>query len=333
MIPTTGSRADNPITCQVVPPSQPIPSLADDVRAGLLHPPRWLPPKYFYDDRGSQLFDRICDTPEYYPTRTEAALLGSWAQRIIALTRPRHLVELGSGTARKTRHLLDALEAVKMPATYWPFDVCEAIVKQAATELTQRYPWLGVNGLVGDYHAGLAGLPVPSGPRLFVFLGGTVGNFSSTQANEFLTDLRRCMGGDDWLLLGADRVKDPAVLHAAYNDANGYTALFNLNLLDVLNRELQADFDPTAFVHKALYNAVDEQVEMYLVAQRDQRIALPTMRTEIHLADGEQIRTEISRKFTLGRLESMLEEAGFTMEEHFEPVNNYYSLVLARPMD
>jgi len=325
------SAVAKPASCQTVPPTRPVPSLLDDVRAGLLTPPRSLPPKYFYDDTGSQLFDRICDAPEYYPTRTEAALLAAHAERIMAQVMPRHLVELGSGTSRKTRHLLDALASDHLHATYWPFDVCEAIVKQAASELQQQYPWLEINGLVGDYHAGLDGLPAPKGGRLFVFLGGTIGNFSRAEALDFLRELRACMAPEDWLLLGADRVKDPRVLEAAYNDAAGMTAAFNLNLLAVLNRELQADFVPSAFVHRAFYNETAQQIEMYLLSQTAQTVRLPTLGSELQLAEGEGILTEISRKFTLDDLDQLLAEAGLTLIDHFEPANGYYSLVLGRP--
>ncbi len=316
---------------QTVPPLRTLPSLIEDTRAGLLTTPRRLPPKYFYDEIGSQLFDRICTTPEYYPTRTEAKLLATYAERIIALTSPRHIFELGSGTSRKTWHLFDALGTRQARMTYWPFDVCAQIVQQAAGELAERYPHLQVNGLVGDYHAGLGGLPAPEGARLFVFLGGTIGNFTHDEAVDFLRELRHLMRPGDWLLLGADRVKEAKVLEAAYNDQDGMTAAFNLNLLNVLNRELGADFEPAAFRHRAIYNPEAARIEMYLIADTPQRVHLAQLETDLVLTAGERILTEISRKFTLAALTALLAEAGLTMSEHFAPDNDYYSLILGQP--
>jgi L-histidine Nalpha-methyltransferase len=311
-----------------VPAARPVPGLEDDVREGLLTPPRSLPPKYFYDERGSALFDRICETPEYYPTRTEGALLGACADRIIEAARADHIIELGSGASRKTGHLLAAAERAGLDGCeYWPFDVCEPMLRQAAGRLLADHPRLRVNALVGDYLAGLSGLPRPPGRRLFVFLGSTIGNFGPSQARGFLRELRACMEPGDSLLLGADRVKSPAVLEAAYNDAQGITAAFNLNLLHVLNRELAADFDPAAFAHRAVYDRERQQVEMYLDSARRQRVHLARLGERLDLEAGEPILTEISRKFTPEGLHAMLTEAGFEPVSHFEPENGYFSLV------
>lgn len=318
-------------TCRRVVPSRPAPSLAEDARAGLLEPPRSLPPKYFYDERGSRLFDRICNTPEYYPTRTEEALLERWAGEIIAATRPEQLLELGSGTSRKTRHLLDACQAAGLACRYRPFDVCEAMLRESGARLLEAYPWLRVEALVGDYNAGLARLPDAPGRCLFVFLGGTIGNFEPAQARTFLAELRARMRPGDALLLGADRVKDPDVLRAAYNDAAGVTAQFNLNVLQVLNRELDADFDPSAYRHLAEYNRRRRRVEMYLIARRPQRVRLGALGAEFRLAAGERILTEISRKFALSDLRALLAGAGLALARHYSPANGYYSLLLARP--
>ena len=314
-------------------PSRPVPGLLEDVRAGLLSPPRSLPPKYFYDERGSSLFDRICDTPEYYPTRTEAALLAAHAREIIAATRPDHIVELGSGTSRKTRHLLDACDRVGVTCTYWPFDVCEPLLAQTGEDLLEGYPWLRVQALVGDYLGGLDHLPRPGGRRLFVFLGGTIGNFSPEEAMAFLGELRGMMRPGDALLLGADRVKSPQVLHAAYNDAEGVTAEFNRNVLTVLNRELEADFDPEAFAHYAPYNPERQQIEMYLIARSPQRARLGRLGLELELPAGEHILTEISRKFTLPSLLALLGEAGLRPLQHYAAEADYFSLVLATVRD
>ncbi len=320
------------INCQKVSPTWGIPSLLDDVRDGLLQSPRKLPAKYFYDDHGSQLFDKICDTQEYYPTRTEDALLETAASDIIELCKPKHVVELGSGTSRKTRRLLTACEKHDCQVKYWPFDVCEEIVREASENLVDEYQWLDINGLVGDYNAGLEHLPHLEGNSLYVFLGGTIGNFEHEAGVSFLSDLRKTMSSDDMLLMGADRVKDEDVLNAAYNDKEGVTAAFNLNLLNVLNREIEADFDSEKFKHHAFFNQDESQIEMHLIATEPQTVKLSALEEEINFEKGDSILTEISRKFTFSTLRSMLEEAGFRLDEHFSPDNNYFSLVLASPV-
>ncbi len=319
------------LSCTLVPPAREIPSMHEDVKEGLLDQPRTLSPKYFYDDYGSRLFDAICDTHEYYPTRTEDALLARHATEIIAAHRPEHVVELGSGAARKTRRIFDACESESCPAQYWPFDVCHAMVMDSARQLVDEYDWLTVNGLVGDYLGGLHHFPHFEGRSLYVFLGGTIGNFEHEQAVQFLSELRNNMDAGDMLLMGADRVKDHDVLHAAYNDSDGITAEFNLNVLRVLNRELEADFDLNAFDHHAYFNAEASQIEMHLVAIEDQSVEVGALDATITFNSGESILTEISRKFTPESLEDMLNEAGLKLKRHFEPDNGYFSLVLASP--
>ena len=316
---------------QFVKPARRVPTLIEDARAGLLSPPRQLPPKYFYDDVGSALFDQISDTPEYYLTRTEAALLQARATAIIDLSLPDHIIELGSGSSRKTRHLLDACETKRQYCTYWPFDVCEPMLCQTGETLLEEYPWLNVNALVGDYLAGLTHLPNPSGRRLFVFLGSTIGNFEPNQAAAFLGELRQCMRTSDHLLLGADRHKNQAILNAAYNDAAGVTAKFNLNLLQVLNRELAANFDLEKFAHSARYNSERRQIEMHRVAADHHCVTLRALGEQLSLEAGGRILTEISRKFTFQQLEKLLCDTGFSVHAHYEPTNQYFSLLLARP--
>ncbi|ACL73551.1 conserved hypothetical protein [Thioalkalivibrio sulfidiphilus HL-EbGr7] len=317
--------------CHVVEPGRAVPSLEEDVREGLLFAPRSLPPKYFYDARGSVLFDRICETPEYYPTRTEDALLARCADAVIAEARPDHVIELGSGASRKTRHLLDAVERAGLRhCRYWPFDVCEPMLREAGERLLARHPWLRIDALVGDYLAGLDGLPRPEGRRLFVFLGSTIGNFEPQQARDFLAGLAACMGGRDSLLLGADRVKDPSVLEAAYNDAAGITADFNLNLLRVLNRELAADFELGAFRHRAVYDPSLQRIEMHLVSTCDQVVKFGHLGESLRLEAEEPILTEISRKFTRGSVDQLLHDAGLTAFAHHEPENGYFSLIHAQ---
>jgi L-histidine N-alpha-methyltransferase len=290
-----------------------------------------MPPKYFYDELGSRLFDAICETPEYYPTRTEAALLKAHAATIIAEAGPAHILEFGSGTARKTRHLLDAWAETGQAIAYWPFDVCEAMLMESGRRLVQDYQRLQVNALVGDYLGGLEGLPVLEGSCLFLFLGGTIGNFTREQAERFLREVRAMMRPGDFLLLGADRVKREDVLHAAYNDSRGITAEFNLNLLRVLNRELDADFRLECFAHEARFNARASQVEMYLISSCDQTVRVEALEKTLRFGPGEEILTEISRKFTPSKLDELLSLSGFSVTRHLEPDNGYFSLLLAQP--
>lgn len=306
-----------------------MPTLREDASQGLLQPPRRLPPKYFYDEPGSQLFDQICDTPQYYLTRTEDALLAEHARKILRTVRPEHMIELGSGASRKTRRLLDACVALRHYCTYWPFDVCEPMVRQAGEALLGEYPWLSVQGLIGDYLAGFEHMPRIRGRRLFLFLGSTIGNLDHDGAVTFLGELCEQMAPGDYLLLGFDRHKDPAVVHAAYNDEAGLTAKFNLNVLRVLNRELAAEFNLQAFSHLAHYDSDRRQIEMHLVADDAQRIPIGALGVEIRLEAGERIQTEISRKFTPRAINELLHASGLSMESHFEPSNAYFSLVLA----
>lgn len=316
--------------CLRVPATRKIPDISQDIREGLLEPPRTLPPKYFYDDHGSLLFDKICETEEYYPTRTEDALLSRYGADIIAATTPHQILELGSGSSRKTRRLLDACEEHPHTCEYAPFDVCEEIVHVAANELMSDYRWLDVVPMVGDYHAGLGELPAIDGIRMVVFLGSTIGNFTETKAQQFIDDIRACMQPGDYFLIGADRTKDNRILHAAYNDAQGLTAEFNLNVLRVLNRQAGAKFDLNNFAHHAVYNEKLNQIEMYLISRIDQDIHLGDIDETISLKSGEKIMTEISRKFEPAQVEAMLEMNGFEIIRHYEPDNQYFSLVLAR---
>lgn len=314
---------------RVLEPAHPLPTPAEDARRFLLRPPRSVPPKYFYDERGSRLFDRICDTPEYYPTRVERELLESSARAVVERTLPDHLFELGSGTARKTRVLLDACRDLGLRPVYWPQDVSEEVLNDSARELMRDYPWLDVRGIVGDYTGGLDRLPAMPGRELALFLGGTIGNFPPAGAEAFLRELAGHLDGDDFLLIGLDRVKDAEVLEAAYNDAQGLTAAFNRNMLNVLNRELEADFDPEAFGHVAVFNREMARIEMYLESTRDQSVRLGALDETIEMDRGERILTEISRKFTRESIGELLEGGGFRQVERFDAPDEWYSLVLA----
>lgn len=321
------------LACVVVEPTKTVPNLVEDVLSGLFSASKRLPPKYFYDDRGSELFDKICDEPEYYPTRTEDALLRDSAEQVIRHTMPKQILEFGSGTSRKTVHLLSACETLGCTPSYVPFDVCDDVIIKSAAGLQKKFPWLEVEPISGDYTAGLGNLPIGDGPTLFLFLGGTIGNFSESEARKFLREVREIMRSEDCLLIGADRVKEPARLHAAYNDAAGITAEFNLNLLEVLNRELGASFDKSSFKHYACYNPDANQVEMYLMSMQDQLIEARELQRNIRFAEGEAILTEISRKFTKASLEKLLIDAGFEVDRHFEATENPFSLALVRPKE
>ena len=321
-----------PIVCESVAPTRPIASLSDDVSNGLLRAPRSLPPKYFYDEHGSALFDQICNVPEYYPTRTEGALLAASAAAVIASAQPQCIIEFGSGMSRKTRHLLDACEAQSCYASYVPFDVCDEVLLASGAALTNDYPWLDVQPLRGDYTAGLGNLPRRAARNLMTFLGGTIGNFSAAESRDFLAELRAIMHDGDYLLLGADRIKRPDVLHAAYNDFAGVTAAFNRNMLRVLNRELGADFNPEAFAHYACFNPGASRIEMHLIAMAAQTVRIAHLDAVLEFGEGDGILTEISRKFTRAELEAMLRDAGFAIERHFESRSPKFSLVLARPV-
>ncbi|MEM1415438.1 MAG: L-histidine N(alpha)-methyltransferase [Myxococcota bacterium] len=306
-------------------------TLAADVRAGLEAAPRSLPPKHFYDARGAELFDAICDTPEYYPTRTEEGLLAAVASRVVARAGATDLVELGSGAARKTRLLLEAMLDAG-PARYVPVDVAREMLVASARTLLADYPRLTVHGLVADYDQPfLEALPPgESGGRLIAFLGSTIGNFTHDEGAAFLGRIAEQMEGGDRFLLGLDLVKDPAVLHAAYNDAAGLTAAFNRNVLDVVNRELEAEFPTEAFEHVAFYDTEKARIEMHLEASRAMRVHIGELDLDVELEAGERIHTEISRKFTPEAAERLLSDAGLVLDEWWTDPKGWFALALAR---
>ena len=306
-------------------------SLAHDVRSGLGRSEKRLPPKYFYDDLGSKLFDRICRTPEYYPTRSEHALLAQIADRLVAPpSGPSDLLELGSGAARKTRILLDAISRCSGRCRYLPFDVSESMLEESALELLDEYPWLMVHGLVGDYEQGLAALP-PGERRLVLFLGSTIGNFEPARAVEFLTSIASVLRAGERLLLGTDLVKSRAELDAAYNDAQGLTAAFNKNVLRVINRELGGHFALDRFEHVAFFNEEASQIEMYLESKLAQRVVIERLELEVKLEAGERILTEISRKFTRDSAACMLAEAGLELTSWLVSPDSRFALSVSVP--
>jgi L-histidine N-alpha-methyltransferase len=303
--------------------------LARDVRQGLSSHPKRLPPKYFYDDRGSQLFDAICDLPEYYLTRTEHTLLRRVADAIVGAVAPSHLIELGSGASRKTRVLLDALQRERPRPVYVPIDVSGGMLRQSAIALRAAYPQLRVHGLVADFEDGLP--PLPHGRRrLVAYLGSSIGNFEPPHDRRLLASIASRLQPGDGLLLGIDLVKAVATLEAAYDDAAGLTAEFNRNILRVLNRELGADFRPERFEHVAFFNPAAAQVEMHLRAREAHAVSIAALDLVVHFAAGETIHTECSRKFTRGGVEQLLAASGFHLERWDESPDAAVALALGR---
>ncbi|MGH2968034.1 MAG: L-histidine N(alpha)-methyltransferase [Solirubrobacteraceae bacterium] len=308
-------------------------SLHEDVLDGLTRPAKELPPKHLYDQHGSELFDRICELPEYYPTRTERAILTAEADGIVARTGMAELVELGSGTAAKTRVLLDAGSRAGTLRRYVPFDVAEQMVRDCVGELAGEYPGLDLHGIVGDFERHLAEIPPPEPdePRIVAFLGGTVGNFLPGARRRFLRELGALLGPEDFLLLGTDLVKDIDVLEAAYDDSAGVTAAFNRNVLTILNRELGADFPVEQFEHVAFFDPERRWIEMRLRARRACTVRIRAIDLELSFLRSEEIRTEISTKFTRPRLESDYAAAGLELAEWLTDADELFALTLARP--
>ena len=304
--------------------------MLEDVRAGLCRPgQKELPPTYFYDERGSRLFDDITRLPEYYPTRAEHALLEDRADDIIQVTAPRALAELGAGTATKSRTLLRALTA-RGPAQYLPLDVDGETLAATAAGVRAEFPSLEVIPIVADMREDVAAHGTRH-PLLYAFLGSTIGNFEPAAARDLLRRIRATLRPTDRLLLGVDLIKDPGVLHAAYNDARGVTAEFNLNVLRVLNRELGAHFELNAFAHRAFYDAGSARIEMHLVAQRAHHVHVPGV-GDVHFARGESIRTEISAKYDKASTAALLDTAGFRMTEWMTGADALVALAIAEPI-
>lgn len=302
-----------------------------DVRAGLSTEPKELAPKYFYDERGSQLFEQITELAEYYPTRAERSILADRSSEIVAgAGEPRTLVELGSGSASKTRHLLSAMRDAGCLGTYVPIDISPEITHETAERLVGEYPGLAIRGLVCDFEHDLERIPNGGGGRLIAFLGGTIGNLYPEARHDFLARLAALLGPEDRLLLGTDLVKDRDRLEAAYDDASGVTAEFNKNVLQVLNRELGADFDPDAFEHVARYDAEEARMDIRLRSLAEQTIRVEDLDMAVTFAAGEEMRTEISSKFTRERLHEVYDEAGLEMSGWFTDEDGDYALSLAR---
>ncbi|MFI9833104.1 L-histidine N(alpha)-methyltransferase [Streptomyces sp. NPDC051913] len=301
-------------------------ALRADVLNGLTRTPKTLPPKWFYDAHGSELFDRITELPEYYPTRAEREILVARAAEIAAATEARTLVELGSGSSEKTRYLIDALTGLH---TYVPVDVSESALAQAGQALVAERPSLSVHALIADFTAELA-LPETPGPRLVAFLGGTIGNLLPAERKVFLASVRALLSPGDALLLGTDLVKDEKVLVRAYDDAAGVTAAFNKNVLTVVDRELDADFDPAAFDHVALWDAQNEWIEMRLRSRAAQSVKIPALDLAVDFAAGEELHTEISAKFRREGVRSELAAAGLELSHWWTDDEGRFALSLSR---
>ncbi|MEV0489833.1 L-histidine N(alpha)-methyltransferase [Streptomyces atratus] len=300
-------------------------ALRADVLHGLTRHPKTLPPKWFYDTSGSELFEEITQLPEYYPTRAEREILVARASGIATASGARTLVELGSGSSEKTRHLLDALPALH---SYVPVDVSESALRGAAEALLTERPDLSIHALIADFTQGLA-LPDTPGPRLVAFLGGTIGNLLPDERAVFLKSVRSLLSPGDALLLGTDLVKDEETLVAAYDDAAGVTAAFNKNVLKVVDRELGADFDAADFDHVALWDPQREWIEMRLRARRALTVKIPELDLVVPFTAGEELRTEISAKFRKDGIRSELASAGLTLTQWWTDSADRFAVSLA----
>ncbi len=306
--------------------------LSGDTRAGLSSTPKTLPSKYFYDARGSHLFEMITRLPEYYLTRAETEILERESGRLVEAVRPTVLVEFGSGAARKTRILLDAMVDRGLLEGYGPVDVSAEASRHAADTLLRDYPHIRVEGVIGDFERP-RDLPFAGRPRLMAFLGSTIGNLEAEQATAFLASIRQEMTGADAFLIGFDLVKDVAMLESAYNDEAGITAKFNLNMLRVLNRDLEASFDLDAFRHRAVWNADASRIEMHLESTREQVVRISSIGLDVAFAAGEKIRTELSHKYTRQSAGGLLDAAGLTLESWCTDEADRFALALARAVD
>lgn len=311
-----------------LPPDFRAGALRADVTAGLTATPKSLPPKWFYDERGSVLFEQITRLPEYYPTRAEREILVARAAEVAARTGARTLVELGSGSGEKTRLLIEALRAHGTLETYVPMDVSPSALLESGRLLVRDYPGLVAQAVMADFEHQLGVLPVGA-RRLTAFLGGTIGNLEPPARAKFLADLRASTAAGDWLLLGTDLVKDPAVLVPAYDDAQGVTARFNQNVLQVVNRELAANFDLGAFAHVARWDPEEEWIEMRLRSTRDQRVTVAGLDLVVPFAAGEEMRTEVSAKFRPDGIAAELAAAGFAVREQWTDGADRFLLTLA----
>jgi L-histidine Nalpha-methyltransferase len=303
----------------------------EDVIQGLIQSPKTLPPKYFYDDYGSELFEQICELPEYYPTRTEAWILQQYADEIAQITGGCELVELGSGSSTKTLFLLDAYQKITNYCRYVPIDVSHGILKSSVLKLQQKYPTLFVEGLIGTYEQALTKLETTlASSRMIFFLGSSLGNFNPQECDNFLSQITKALQAGDYFLLGIDLQKPKEILEPAYNDSQGITAAFNLNMLSHLNWRFQGNFDLNLFTHQAIYNQSDAQIEMYLHCQKTHEVSLKALDLQVSFADRESILTEISRKFNLVNMQKQLETHGLNTLKTWTDPKQWFGLILCQ---
>ncbi len=302
-----------------------------DVIKGLTEKLKSLPPKYFYDDPGSQLFEKICELPEYYPTRTEAWILQQYADEIAAITNCCELIELGSGSSTKTQVLLTAYQKIANSCRYLPIDVSGGILKTSVLQLQEKYPDIAIHGLLGTYEQALVHLESNYlQSRMLFFLGSSLGNFNQEECDIFLNQVSRTLQPGDYFLLGIDLQKPPDILEAAYNDSQEVTAAFNLNMLSHLNWRFQGNFDISLFKHQAVYNQVDHQIEMYLHCQKSHWVSLDILDLKVNFEAGESILTEISRKFNLATMEKNLSDKGLKTVKTWTDEKEWFGLILCQ---
>ena len=302
-----------------------------DVIKGLTEKPKNLPPKYFYDDPGSLLFEKICELPEYYPTRTESWILQQYADEIAAITNCCELIELGSGSSTKTQALLDAYQKISDSCSYLPIDVSGGILKDSVLQLQEKYPDFAIHGLLGTYEQALVHLESNYlQSRMLFFLGSSLGNFNPEECNSFLEQVSRTLQSGDYFLLGIDLQKPKEILEPAYNDSQEVTAAFNLNMLSHLNWRFQGNFDINLFRHQAIYNQVDNQIEMYLHCQKSHWVNLAALDLKVFFEAGESILTEISRKFNLVTMKKQLETKGLKTVKTWTDEKGWFGLILCQ---
>ena len=302
-----------------------------DVIKGLTEKLKSLPPKYFYDDPGSQLFEKICELPEYYPTRTEAWILQEYADEIAAITNCCELIELGSGSSTKTQALLTAYQKIANSCRYLPIDVSGGILKTSVLQLQEKYPDIAIHGLLGTYEQALVHLESNYlQSRMLFFLGSSLGNFNQEECDIFLNQVSRTLQPGDYFLLGIDLQKPQDILEAAYNDSQEVTAAFNLNMLSHLNWRFQGNFDISLFKHQAVYNQVDHQIEMYLHCQKSHWVSLELLDLKVNFEAGESILTEISRKFNLATMEKNLSDKGLKTVKTWTDEKEWFGLILCQ---
>ena len=302
-----------------------------DVVDGLNQSPKFLPARYFYDAKGSQLFEKICQLPEYYPTRTEAKILQQYATEIVEQAKAVELIELGSGSSTKTRYFFDAYQNSNTPLYYVPIDVSSSILQASAANLLADYPQLKIQGQVATYSQALEKLSTSYlGRRMTIFLGSSIGNFNPAECDRFITQVTSALNPGDYFLLGIDLQKPVEVLEAAYNDSQGVTAAFNLNMLQHLNNRFTGNFNLEQFQHRAIYNQTEHQIEMYLISKQNQTVILEDLELTIELAKGEKILTEISRKFDLAKMEKYLGDRNLNLIQAYTDSQKWFGLLLCR---